>query len=267
MKNKAKLIFDIFDLWPETYPLSKNVMLKFPFFIWKRMRDQYLKVADLVSVECELFENVLGLVNKGIPTKTIYPALDEVSMSVRPKWDNNIVQLAYLGSINNIIDIDTILYLVREIVCFKPVIVHVIGQGERKVEFIGGLQESGAVVEDYGVVFDLAKKKVIFDMCHLGLNIMLPNVCVGLSMKSVEYFRFGLPIINNIPFDTSAMVSTYGAGFNLEPDSITSIARQIAFMKEEEGMAMRKGAISIFIDNMSPSAITKKLEEVIDNCG
>ena len=38
---------------------------------------------------------------------------------------------------------------------------------------------SGAIVEDYGKVYDPKEKQQIFDKCHFGLNIMKDTGCVG----------------------------------------------------------------------------------------
>lgn len=41
---------------------------------------------------------------------------------------------------------------------------------------------------------------------------MKPDVCVGLTMKSVDYFRHDLPILNNIPADTAELVDREPGG-------------------------------------------------------
>ena len=45
---------------------------------------------------------------------------------------------------------------------------------------------------------------------------MKNEVCVGLTMKSIDYLSFGLPIINNIPFDTWNIVNKYNCGINID---------------------------------------------------
>lgn len=44
---------------------------------------------------------------------------------------------------------------------------------------------------------------------------MKDNVCVGLTMKSIDYFQHGLPIINNIQEDTTEIVKQYKVGLML----------------------------------------------------
>ena len=76
-------------------------------------------------------------------------------------------------------------------------------------------EDSGAKVIDHGKIYNQEEKKGIFDSCHYGLNIMKPSVCVGLTMKSIDYFEFGLPIINNIKGDTWEAIEKYDCGVNL----------------------------------------------------
>ncbi|HFM6525006.1 TPA: hypothetical protein ACG854_002936, partial [Enterococcus faecium] len=52
------------------------------------------------------------------------------------------------------------------------------------------------------------------DKCHFGLNLFKSNTIIGLSMKSIEYFRFGLPIISNLSGDTKEIVKRYNVGIN-----------------------------------------------------
>ena len=44
--NKVKLVYDIYDLWPESFPSSKvKNLLKLPFKIWSSLRDKNLSAA------------------------------------------------------------------------------------------------------------------------------------------------------------------------------------------------------------------------------
>ena len=53
------------------------------------------------------------------------------------------------------------------------------------------------------------------DTCHYGLNIMKDTVCVGLSMKSIDYWECGLPIVNNLKGDTREIVEKEMCGVNI----------------------------------------------------
>lgn len=212
--NEVKLIFDLIDLWPETMPIGK--VKKFPLFrYWGSMRDKALKHAELVITECDLYQSVLGEVLKDIRVETLYLAKRKINVVSDVNLSNDEIHLAYLGSINNIIDIQKIKEIIEIIKEIKPVTIHIIGDGESKQELIQAAKNGGATVENHGKIYDSQEKQNIFDKCHFGLNIMKDTVCVGLTMKSIDYFQHGLPIINNIPADTIVIVDKYTAGINI----------------------------------------------------
>lgn len=213
----VKLIFDIIDLWPETMPVGK-IKEYFPFTLWKNVRDKYLDCADFIVTECNLFKEKLSKVVKESKMETVYFAAEPYNGEIRTdrKLPSDKLVLCYLGSINNIIDIDVIKEIIE--VSDKEVEVNIIGDGERKEELIKGIEEAGGKVIFHGKVYDDDKKYEIMSKCHYGLNIMKNTVCVGLTMKSVEYFRFELPIINNIEGDTWKLVDKYKLGINYSFD-------------------------------------------------
>lgn len=48
--------------------------------------------------------------------------------------------------------------------------------------------------------------------------MMKPEVTVGLTMKSVEYLYWGLPLLNTIGGDTWRFIEESQAGFNCAED-------------------------------------------------
>src|SRR5690606_38334337 len=134
-KNKnVKLIFDLIDLWPETMPIGKAKNFP-PFTFWGAMRDHSLKYADLVITECDLYQSVLHDALKSIKTETVYLAKKDIVVTSNPKLNEDEIHLAYLGSINNIIDIPKIKKIIETLQKIKPTTLHVIGDGESK-EFL-----------------------------------------------------------------------------------------------------------------------------------
>ena len=211
---KMHLIIDIIDLWPETMPVGRLKYLPF-FNVWRLLRDHNLRVANVVVTECNLFKEVLGRKSDGIKVETLYLARENRGYEPNLCLPNDKLALCYLGSINNIIDIAAIGQIIRECRKQNPVIFHIIGDGEKKKELLKVAEDSGAKVIDHGKIYNQEEKKGIFDSCHYGLNIMKPSVCVGLTMKSIDYFEFGLPIINNIKGDTWEAIEKYDCGVNL----------------------------------------------------
>jgi len=259
-KNKhpdVKLVFDIFDLWPETFPSGKAKKLLAPVFaVWGWIRNHALDSADFITTECDLFRQKLML--NADTSATIYLCAEPLAMkekSVSLREDG--IDLCYLGSINNLISIPDICSLIRQIVTVKPVTLHIIGKGERQQEFMDSAREAGAEVVFHGAVYDEEKKHEIMSRCHLGLNVMKTSVCVGLTMKSVDYFRHGLPIVNTIPADTKQLVERYGIGFQLDDQS----AERICQTQTDDFLKMRENVNSVFSTHFSRKVADAKLRQ------
>lgn len=212
---KIKLIFDLIDLWPETMPIG-IIKSFFPFVFWRNLRNKNLNVADYIVTECNLYRKKLDTVLNELNSETLYLARTCEEYSPNLHLPENKIALCYLGSINNIIDIDTIVMIIKYFQSIKPVELHIIGDGESRDSFIAKVEAVGADVIFHGKVFNREDKKYIFDGCHYGLNIMKSSVCVGLTMKSMDYFEFGLPIINNIDGDTWTIINENDIGYNIK---------------------------------------------------
>jgi glycosyltransferase involved in cell wall biosynthesis len=209
---KLRIVFDIIDLWPESLPFH-GVEGFWPIQYWRRLRDEHLEAAELVLTECSLFQEKLGL-DPGRSAVMYWPKeIDAPKM----EWmsDPDILTAVYLGSMNHIIDIDGIVDVLKQVQKKKKVKLHIIGDGESRDRFLSALDTAQIGYEFHGFVYEEAEKMKIFAQCDFGINMMKSAVCVGLTMKSVDYFCYGLPIINNIPGDTWALVEQHDAGVNV----------------------------------------------------
>lgn len=261
--SNVKLCFDIIDLWPETMPIGKMKVLP-PFTSWRRLRDKNLKEADFIITECDRYQSVLKDVLKESKTETIYLAKSESKIEGSPVLDKNEIQLCYLGSINNIIDIYKIKELIKLVNELKPTTLNIIGDGESKDILIDEINSTGATVKYHGKIYDSKKKQEIFDKCHFGLNIMKDSVCVGLTMKSIDYFQHGLPIINNIQFDTAKLVDKYSIGINILDKNVSDIAKTVVNTDISEILKMRDNTHKVFDNLFSKKTFNQKIEDVVE---
>lgn len=258
-----KLYFDIIDLWPETMPLGKIKLLP-PFMLWKTIRDNSFNYCDCVITECNLYNEILKDKLKKVKTETLYLAKQDIDIKSNPKISNEEVHLCYLGSINNIIDIDKIRKIIKEINDVKPTTLHIIGDGEKREKLIDSVRNVGANVEYHGKIYDSIKKQKILDKCHFGLNIMKDSVCVGLTMKSIDYFQNSLPIINNIPFDTTDLIRKYEAGLNINEIGLKELKNKIELLDEEKTIYMKKQAFKLFTEQFKINIFKRKLDSIIN---
>ena len=151
---RTKLIFDIFDLWPETFPSGKAKKLLTPAFsVWSWIRDHSLSAADFITTECNLFRERLGL--SGERSAVVYLCANPLIVPmIPPALREDRIELCYLGAINNVISIPDICALISQLTPMKPVTLHIIGAGEREQELIDSAKAAGAEVVFYGAVYD-----------------------------------------------------------------------------------------------------------------
>ena len=258
---RTRLVFDIIDMWPESFPIAKLSWIPL-FKIWRDLRDKNICKAELVVSECGLYFDILGKKLDSTPKKVLYFAKPRTSTDKTPNLPVDEINLCYLGAANNIIDIPFIAAAIKEIASRKKTNLHIIGKGERMQEFIDAATQAGAAVIDHGVIYDTDEKQKIFNICHFGINAMRDTVCVGLTMKSVDYFDAGLPLLNNIKGDTTRFVEQYGAGFNLNYENMSAVAEKISTLSEKDFTEMRSAALKVFNENLSQEVFNSTLSEI-----
>jgi len=261
---QVRLVLDLYDLWPETFPSRKaKKLLALPFALWRQTRDSGLAAADLIFSECDLFRQVIARQLAGKQVRTLPLCRDGVTaVSPLRAPEGEELALCYLGSINSLIDIDTLAALLREIKALRPVALHIIGEGETRERLIAAAQAAGARVVFHGRVYDPAQRQAVFDQCHFGVNIMKNSVCVGLTMKSLDYFAGGLPVLNTIEGDTRSLVESCQAGIPILRENLAETARRAARQTPEENAAMRRNTVRMFEEHFSVEAVRRVLAEL-----
>ena len=255
----VKIVFDIIDLWPESLPIRKIEKL-YPIKIWKDLRNNYLREADLIISECRLYQTILQKQLDGLELKVLYWPKNEIIKPEQPELlTNEELHICYLGSINNIIDIPTIITILKSLKYRKKLTLHIIGAGEKRAEMLEKLRKAGIGFQYYGAVYDDKIKNDIIRHCHYGLNIMKTNVCVGLTMKSVEYLAAGVPLINNIPGDTWELVEKEDVGLNFQSEIWDDLVEII--VAGQSDMERHVRARLLYENLFSPLAFDKKIEE------
>ena len=248
----TKLIYELGDLWPETLPLQGKVKkLSAPALrIWAQIRDKNIGFADGIIYECQMFKDVVSCVHPRVPCKVIYLSKEDFykgDFSIT-KERTKILRFAYVGSINNIIDIDLIIDILLGISNKRNVELVVIGGGEKAEELFTLCNNANIKYVNHGYIYDESMKHNILRDCQFGLNIMKDSVAVGATMKSLEYFHEGLILINNIPSDTKSIVEQYECGFNIQRNNLLEVAEQISQLNDIEIESIRKKSRNVYME-------------------
>lgn len=249
----TKVLMDLIDLWPESFPSTHTE--RFPFTLWGKVRNDNLQYAHLILTECDLYREKLEKYLTGKKVETLYWAHEDSKISYEApkeelptdKW-----VLGYLGSVNHIIDLEKIEKVIEFFKKDRGVELHIVGAGESLGELQKVCENAGAKVIYHGKIYDYEEKKAIFDRCHFGLNLMKDTVVVGLSMKSIDYMEMGLPMINSLKGDSEKFVAGQKMGYNLNA------------MEHRYENEFRANARRFFEENCSYHAFEKKVEEILE---
>ncbi len=276
----SKLIFDLIDMWPESLPVS-GISWTPPIAYWRKLRDDNINKADCIITECRLYQKRLKL--DPAKTVTMYWAKTEntnaeaaaaavskpdpdtaAQRASNKETEGGDIRIAYLGSINNVIDIPLIADILKAInvACIDKgagkVGLDIIGDGESRGAFLDALKKAEISFNYHGAIYDEQKKREILSHCDWGINIMKPGVNVGLTMKSIDYLANGLRLINNIPGDTWEWVEKEHIGVNVDE----FMGKKI-YVDLLENKVDKNGICSFYRKIFSSEAIDKTLKKVI----
>jgi glycosyltransferase involved in cell wall biosynthesis len=254
--HSCRLIFDLCDMWPESFPVKgMKPLLAAPFSIWAGLRNRYMKYADLIMSECDLFAD---MIRKYVPddiVRTFWLCRRQIVKEVLPV-DSDSLTFAYVGSLNHVVDVDAIVKTLAAVRKHVPLKFHIIGDGESRQRLLEMLDAEQIDYDYHGLVFDEEEKRKIFAKCHYGFNMMRDTACIGLTMKSLDYFAYDIPILNNVPADTWKMVADNNLGFNI---STEADIEKILSVKEEDYQKMRHNVLAFHAEHLSEEQFKAKL--------
>ncbi|WP_379945968.1 hypothetical protein [Enterococcus devriesei] len=262
MYSDAKFVADIYDLWPESFPSKPNFVIKILFFFWKRFREVGIKKVSYLILESNLYRRYLS-VPSDVHCETIYPVAvgnDERPVVVSCKNDiTKGIHFCYLGTINNIVDLDSMQTLFKSISRDRLFSVHFIGKGESKEIFKKIVLRYGGDFIDHGVIFEEAEKNEVIQQCHFGLNLFSDNTIIGLSLKSIEYLKFGLPLLSNLDGDTKEYICSGNIGIQY----FTGINTSNLVRFYEENPQIRDNVRSFYNHTFSKSVIENQWSSML----
>lgn len=251
-KYGCELIFDIFDMWPEALPVKTgNPVIKFALSIWGAFRNRNLKHADKIYTECDYYQEILAKEGYTMPMETKYLCQEDGDLEIKTEWSEDEIHICYVGSINNIINVPLMIEFLDKLNQKRKVYFHLIGQGESKERIKNELERHQVKVIDYGSIYDKEELQKIFNQCSFGINFLVPDVAIGITMKSVTYFRGGMPILNTVDGDTRRIVEKHNVGINIEENNLDIMIQQIISLNYESVKEMKHNSRDIFVNKFS----------------
>ena len=265
-KDQGKtVIFDCYDMWPESFP-TKNIekWLALPFKLWRNLRDRYIEKSDLVICVSEEGKSLITKIHPNLNVKILRPAISDETELQYDFDTSQEISFCYLGNINYITDTSLGVELLSMIAQKKSVVLHIIGEGQNKDQFVKELEGVGVKVVSHGVIFDWNEKNSIFQSCDLGLNIPKDEIQSSMSLKSIEYMHAGLPFVNSGIGDTHTIVVNQGIGINIDQNNVEKTVSEILSLSSSDLMSMSKKCRNTYIDMFVNQDLDEILSEYIN---
>jgi hypothetical protein len=262
---KSKIIIDIIDIWPEALPIPKRIKKLFNFLIgwlWKSLRNFAISASDYVITESDYFyEKVCKNVNNG---SVVHLAkLDsDTTLTIPDITNSNQLIIGYLGSISNIYDFKSLINIINGIQN-RDIKLVIIGDGEYRQNLLRELDKNNIKYEFYGIVYDEDEKSKLLSQCHFGYNGYKNTTEVALSYKSIEYFSFGIPLINSAKLDTWNIVEHYKVGINFSSDEISRVCEFLKNIEPKDIEEMRKRTYQLYTDKFSWNYYKQTMNNVL----
>lgn len=275
--RRRPVVVDVIDLWPEALPASPRFKQMFMWsggWLWAGARNVLLKFASLVLCHCRYFAPILqrsfGARTKYMPLTQSDPSLFSLPSQRLPLSQE--CRILVLGSINHVLDSDSLLRLVASLVekgSFARIVLEVIGDGETKSDMLKKLQQQSPAVKvmDHGVLFDSQKKGEILARCHFGYNGYKNTTAIGITYKSIDFASAGLVFLNSVQGDLNDLVKEYGAGFNYRVGDEVTLATRLTQLSDQDWQAFSRGAKKMAQDLFHPERLRADLREIIADGG
>lgn len=249
----TRIIVDILDLWPESFPHNGNVViklgLKIATFLLNPIRKYAVQKSDFCIAESSLFYEALHLKDKEA-SSVIHLKKFESAHPVMNKIDD-VFSIIYLGNIGNIYDFESLLRIIKGVEKTRPVNLHIIGWGPKRSWLLAKLKSLNITYVDHGASFDDGLKSDVLSSCWFGFNGFKKGTQVGLSYKSIDYLSYGVPLLNSLGSDTFTLVADEGVGFNFSNDNLEALIENLALLSSADVIAMKNNAYSLFTSKFS----------------
>jgi hypothetical protein len=265
-----RTIIDIVDLWPEALPLP--TLIDTPakallHLILHGPRRRLFNKADMLLFQSTHFMRQFG----ALPEKChVLPMCSTRAENAEPKPEQSLkpditrqVNLLYLGSLNSITDVDSLVSLAQILSMQRKVRLAVVGGGAGMSGFERRMKSLPVEMVYHGITFDPEIKRTEFGMAHFGYNGYRQTTDVAVSYKSMDYLQNRLPILNSARGDSRELVAMESCGFNFTPDTIDGVADSILAMNDASYLAMSDRAALAYESHFSFRSFRESLQRYV----
>lgn len=266
-RRGVKIILDILDLWPESFPLSKSLFKKGILLVLSKIlggiRGITIRKSNYCITESEFFFNKLNLNKKKGSKIILLKKFQNEPLILNDLSDE--ISIVYLGNLGNIYDFDSLFKIIKGVEKIRLVHLHIIGLGPISNWFFSELETQGINYTYHGASFDENLKRDILSSCWFGFNGYKDNTEVALSYKSIDYLSYGVPLLNSAKEDTYNLVAEEKVGFNFSSKNIDELITKLATISFPEIIDMKKKSYNIFHQKFSGESYYEEMDSVINS--
>ena len=266
VRKKNVTITDFIDIWPETFPLNQLMKFFLLSTIGKLsvlMRFTLIRNSTISLSPNEYFKNQLQPRKKYSSRyiNSIYLKKFTKDLKLIPKSKN--LSFSYIGNIGSVYDFTSMLYILTKLSKQRIVTLDIIGDGDLKDWLLTELTARRINYKYWGELYDESSKKKILGPVWFGFNGYKSSTKVALSYKSIDYFSFGIPIINSACGDTEYFIREYQVGFNYDPADLNALVDEISNLDEGMVSKMSINCINLFEEYFSYDSLVGELKTIL----
>lgn len=236
-KNNIKFIIDVQDLWPEAFKMVFNIPIISDIIFWPmtKIANKIYSMADNIIAVSDTYANRALRVNKkskenlGIYLGTDLEYFDECLKKNKVEKNEDIFQIAYLGTLGASYDIKNVLDAIKILndKGIQNLELVLMGNGPQEDE-LKEYAKHLSVKCDFKGYLGYEKLIPILCNCDIAVNPIRKGAAQSIVNKVGDYAASALPVISTQESEEyRKLVDKYNIGFNIENDNPNQMADKI----------------------------------------
>jgi glycosyltransferase involved in cell wall biosynthesis len=249
-RYRAKLVIDVFDLWPELFELAlPQRMRRFSKIIFAplyAMRKRSYRAADAITALCEQYlakakaesgrtDQPASLFFNGIDVdafrQTMHSGRDKNDIRSEFGVRNDALIAIYAGSLGPNYDIPTLLACGEQLRQKNENVQLIIaGSGPLESTVISAVEKIGSQWIHFVGKVSPERLTHLYSVCDIGLCAYAPLSNVGMPDKFYDYTAAGLSILNSLKGELSEIILRKGIGNNYKAGDSIELTKMLVEM-------------------------------------